>query len=575
MGLKALFVFSFLVLTNLYALRLEFTPEVKEAVFEATVNEDSRDDIAPLELELVIPNLDISQSRDGFHDVDGKGLGEMGLFGKPKLLTIGKLVAVPEGYDLKVEILDEKVRNVSNIVLAPAQPRYRCNVAAAPFMFDKELYNSERSFPEEPLEVTKVATINGLKIMRIGAYPLKSNLKIKALDVRYYMKIKASFVKKSEVKAAVLTTAMSNFLSSRVANFASIASKFVVKAPGAERMLIVVADSLKSEMTSFVDWKKSKGMIVDLVTLTDAGGAKDQVKQYIQDYYDKNTLTYLLFVGNATTMPTFTQSTGMGNAATDLPYTLLSKNHGGIPSVFYGRLVADNATEVKIQVDKIIQYEKFPQKGAKWYTQGTTIASNAKFAHPYDTEYASEIETIQKNAGYKGIDKFYEENKNATTNEISKAVNEGRSYITYVGHGSGTEWSSSNDPKFDVSSIQKLENEEKTPVVVDVACLNGSYNTLPKCFGKAWLVQTYKNKSAGAVGYYGASVSTYWHEPAIMSVGIAKSRFEKNEKHFGANTLAGQLYLVEKNGMTSQVKDNIAYYTLFGDPSLEVRAEIP
>jgi hypothetical protein len=173
---------------------------------------------------------------------------------------------------------------------------------------------------------------------------------------------------------------------------------------------------------------------------------------------------------------------------------------------------------------------------------------------------------------YKEVDNFLQGEMTATSENIISALNDGRSWISYFGHGSGTSWGSTND-SFSVSTVETLENVSKLPVIIDVACLNASWMNISKCFGKSWVTQTTDRGHAGAVAYYGGSVSISWHPPAVMSVGIAKRRFEKSLTTMGSTVMAGQLYLIEQMGSTSATKDNLKWYNLFGDPSLAVRTQ--
>ncbi|MBM4317572.1 MAG: hypothetical protein FJ116_08845, partial [Deltaproteobacteria bacterium] len=80
---------------------------------------------------------------------------------------------------------------------------------------------------------------------------------------------------------------------------------------------------------------------------------------------------------------------------------------------------------------------------------------------------------------------------------------------------------------------------------------------------------------AGAVAFYGGSVNISWHPPAVMSIGVAKSHFEKKIPTLGGSVLAGQLYLFEKMGEDEETLDNLRWYNLLGDPSLNMRTSSP
>jgi Peptidase family C25 len=108
-----------------------------------------------------------------------------------------------------------------------------------------------------------------------------------------------------------------------------------------------------------------------------------------------------------------------------------------------------------------------------------------------------------------------------------------------------------------------------------VACLNASWVNLDRPFAKAWVTRTVDGKNAGALAYYGGSVTISWDEPAVMSVGIAKSHFEKPVHSLGGTVLAGQLYLQAQMGTGDNTLENMKWYNLFGDPSLLIRTATP
>ena len=61
---------------------------------------------------------------------------------------------------------------------------------------------------------------------------------------------------------------------------------------------------------------------------------------------------------------------------------------------------------------------------------------------------------------------------NCTDQMVSDAVNDGRSVINYIGHGSKTSWVSS---RFNTGDIENLENGRMLPYIWSVACVNGDF----------------------------------------------------------------------------------------------------
>jgi hypothetical protein len=266
-------------------------------------------------------------------------------------------------------------------------------------------------------------------------------------------------------------------------------------------------------------------------------------------------------------------TTGNGEqiAASDYPYSLIDENDP-IPDLLYGRLLADNEQEVITQTSRWIAYEKTPEEHP-WYSSGTIIASNESGSGLSDEQYVTEIGNNLKNYTYTHIDHFFQGANSATTSNILQAVNEGRSWITYMGHGSGLAWVSTND-NFNVNEMAKLSNE-RLPFILDISCSNANYIKYPKPLAKAWVTHKSSGHNSGAVAYYGGSVDISWDPPAIMAIGISKAHFEKPVHTLGGTVLAGQIYLSEQKGTGEEFLDNLRWYQLLGDPSLELRTSRP
>lgn len=548
--------------------------EGQREAMSAQLLSDSRN-MSSVDIHFSIPHIDINKMTDGFDKVAAPGLVPLETAGLPELFTTGTLVAVPPGFDIDVKWVSQDVSEITDVVAQPAQSKYRCNCDENNrFQYDAAAYKSATVYPAKQLVVEEVSNIQGVRLVRVGFFPAQYDFAKKLLKVTHTADFKVTFhqVADSIVKTR-LTKANFSMLRSIAANGQSLTGELVAMQQQ-DVLLVISADSLMETMAPFVNWKRSKGIKVDMVSFTTAGGTKEKVKAYIKNYYDTQTMkpSYLLFVGNKDTMPGYMESTKAGSAATDFTYAIV-KTDDKIPSIPYGRFLANNAAELKVVMNRSIEYERSPEKAADWYANGTTIASDEGY-NPSDKEYAQQIAAALKGGTYKNVDGFYQGDDNATVENITNALKDGRTWVSYFGHGSGTSWGSTNED-FSNTEVAKLNNSGRLPVIIDVACQNGSWVKLEKPFAKAWVQQQMDGKDAGAVAFYGGSVNISWHPPAIMSVGIAKSHFEKPVYHLGGTVLAGQMHLIKEKGMIEDTLDNFKWYNLFGDPSLQIRTSMP
>lgn len=532
----------------------------------------TRGPLHSVSVNLSIPAIDVDEDRHGFDRLHVHGLVPLDRPGQPEIFVTGSVIAVPPGFEPELQVITQKSKTLEGIRIKPTQRRFRCGAnQQVGFSFDSKTYEADALFPANVVELQEVGKLQDLRLVRVAINPFQINGANQTLTVTHDIEVLVNLKQVKRAAPIKMSRRIYQIATATAANGAYLGNTVV--SMDQEIMLLFVADELTKSIETFVQWKESKGIKVEVVTLTQAGGTKEGIQKYIQDYYDSAAVkpAYLMFVGNKTTLPAFSQSTGSGSAISDYTYALLSGDDA-IPDALFGRIIADNAVEAELQMLRAINYEMAPPSGT-WYPQGAVIASN-EGSNPSDKDYALQVDGFLKGGAYNLVDGFFQGDSNATPENITAAVEAGRSWVAYWGHGSGTAWASTNG-HYTNDHVAKLTNQRKLPIIIDVACQNANWARISKPFGKAWVTQTAGRYNAGAVGFYGGSVNISWHPPAVMSVGVAKYHFEKPIYSLGGSVLAGQIYLVEKMGTGDNVVDNLKWYNLFGDPSMQVRTNIP
>jgi hypothetical protein len=453
---------------------------------------------------------------------------------------------------------------------------------------NQNIYSSGARFPEKAAVIQELGLMQGIRLARVSLNPVQMNFADNTLRVWAKLKLRVNFKANDQAvqgdgQYTSVGRSLMQVAGSVAANGASIMSVIAHgkrshedKPFQPETMVIIAADELEPYLAEFVTWKQDKGLNVEVFTLSSVGGTAEAAKQFMQTYYDTRDPkpSYLMLVGNADKMPTFQRPTASGSVASDLPYVLLSGTDV-IPDMLVGRLVANNGDEVVRQVRRNIEYEKLADSVDSWYSHEMTIASNRVGGSYSDSQYAEHIKrSILLESGAQ-VDTYEQSRGTATSQNIIKAINEGRSWLTYLGMGSADSWRSLNGAVFNSSSVGSLQNAGKLPIVVDVSCSNGAFDKNSQCFGKTWVNHMYNGLDSGAVAYYGPSGRVTWDEPAVMALGISKSHFERPVQTLAGSLLAGQFYMIEQLGLTEQVQDNLEVFNLFGDPSLVVRTKVP
>jgi hypothetical protein len=220
-------------------------------------------------------------------------------------------------------------------------------------------------------------------------------------------------------------------------------------------MLIITHDAFNANVQPLVNWKNQKGIPTTLVNVSTIGNNATAIKNYINTQYQSPAgLAYVLLVGDAAQVAT-------PSGTTDPTYALLvGTDH--YPELFVGRLSAENAGQVDLQVTKFVEYEKLPQAGAAWYHQGTGIASSqgAGQGHYGEADYVhmGYIRNDLLAYGYTLVDEIYE--PSATQAMITNALNNGRGIVDYCGHGSSTSWGTTG---FSNTQVNALANDNMLP----------------------------------------------------------------------------------------------------------------
>lgn len=333
--------------------------------------------------------------------------------------------------------------------------------------------------------------------------------------------------------------------------------------------LIVTSQNLKSGLDEFVVWKQSQGYSVNVEVVS--APTVESITALVRKHYEAG-VDFVIFVGDETAIPMqYVKTSGSGRTPTDLKYFTMDSGYDYVPDMFYSRIVAADAAQVASQLNKASEYEQKSMMDTSGFRKIIGIASN-EGSSPSDDQYVRNIEGEFKSV--LGVDAtHFAQNDSANSNPagINKAFNEGAFWLTYMGHGSGQAWASTNK-WYSVSDVKGMNNRNHVkPVIIDVACMNGVIKEgyLGSAFMKT--ATNGEQNPFGVAAYYGGTVNISWHPPAVMATGIAKEHLSKKFKHLGEALLAGQLYLANEWNNQGDVVDNFEWYHLQGDPGMNIQ----
>lgn len=345
-------------------------------------------------------------------------------------------------------------------------------------------------------------------------------------------------------------------------------------APGSG--VILVPDKWVDAMQPLQEWRATKGMQSTLVPMSEVGETAEDIRSWVQSRYADDGFTHLLLVGDSDTMPTLKGENE--GADCDACYGKLEGNDH-VPDIFHSRFSATTTAEVDIQVARAVAYEKNPAVGeaGAFYLKGVGIASNE--GRPPDYERMDIVRDGLMDWRFTAMDQLYDEKgwggHRVSPDEVMDAVNEGRSIMGYLGHGSKKTWVTS---KVGPSHIAAMDAPFGAwPMIWDVACVNGDFVGGSDSFAEAWAKAGTVEHPQGAIGIVAATTNMSWHPPvdwqreAILNSMVTGEAFTGGALHH-----LGLVKAMEKWGddTDSEGVMMVEQCVFFGDSSVTLRSDL-
>jgi len=294
---------------------------------------------------------------------------------------------------------------------------------------------------------------------------------------------------------------------SAVSNFAT--SYLRDLATTTPRMLILTQPPLATMMEDFMLWKKQVGIETDLFTTNDTGTSNTQIKEFIQTRYDNESTRpdYILILGDVDdtfSFPSFYY--GAENNVSDQPYTFLSGNDY-FPDVLAGRFSVDTSFELNTIIAKQFRYARNPYiEYGDWFENAVLVAGNYASSPPTPTtpkDITIWLGEKMDDYGFDNISEIYYPPTYPGTNQITAAINNGASFVTYRGWGDANGW---HYPYYHTENIASLNNGAMLPIMTSIVCNTGDFaNNVDPCFGEAMLRAGTPSSPKGMVAFVGPS----------------------------------------------------------------------
>lgn len=345
--------------------------------------------------------------------------------------------------------------------------------------------------------------------------------------------------------------------------------------------LVIYAPAFSSNILPLVQWKTLKGYNVATVSTSVTGASTSGIKDYIQNAYDTWAFPpeYILLVGDVDEIPTYNFH---GNPS-DQNYVQLEGDDFLLDAMI-GRLPVENPTEAQTLINKIINYERYPDMaGSDWQTRSLMVAGVYASDTPgYTVDFCGEM---LEGIGFPpptGVSSPPLPSLQGSM-IISNTLNAGVGMVVYRGWAYGTAgW---DPPLFTVDNIPALETNNMTPIVMSFVCLNGDYTNSSACFGEVFVRQGSPDEPGkGAVAFIGNG--EHWSHTRYndaMAISIFEIINDENVTDLGTLLNTGKMrfmdYFPNEISADEFGEESVEFYfhiyNLLGDPSMKIWRQLP
>jgi len=517
------------------------------------------------------------------------------LKGFPDLPSINKSVIIPDDQEMSVEVVACEYKDISVEGIIPSRGTIFKNQVPSqiPYSF-AEVYNQDSWYPQNSAKLGEPFIHRDFRGALLQVTPFQYNPVKKILRVFSSITVKIS----SAGLGKVNVFKRSKYLAGIDAEYDQIyAHSFINYNPtkypllNEEGSLLIIshADFIPT-LQPLIDWKRKKGLQVNLVDVATIGTTAAALKSYIVNQYNNpaNNLKYVLLVGDYNKVPTdkingYNPST----AGSDVKLAELAGTDC-YAEVFIGRFSGITAADIKTQVDRTIYYETSLKTTDTWLSNILGSASSDSEVNQWGETDADFINSMNDTLTNNGFTNFFRLNENAVggtgcttgnSSTISEKINSGVGFYIYSDHGSKTAYTGVNNINFSVTSVGNLRNMNKLFYTFAVACNVGEFNTgSSDCLAEAMMKSQYNGEPIGAIGCLLSTISQPWDPPYAGVREIVSVLMEKNPakiKHTMGGALANSAMKGYEDCPNADGRATIEAWTLFGDPSLQLYTKTP
>jgi gingipain R len=524
--------------------------------------------------------------------------------GAPDVPKFAASLMIPATGSMAVEIGASGFQDFPNIEIAPSKGDLKRTVdpSKVPFEYGTT-YERDAFFPTTLAALQQPFVMRDARGQAIWIQPVQYNPVSKVLRVYTQITLRVYHVGGQGVNelsapARTKSRAFEQVYRQMFLNYAENSASRSAIEP--DKMLVLTKDEFESELEPLVQWKRQMGIHTTVVTMSEVGSpAASNVTNFIQNYYAEHGISYVLLVGGeADINPEMRADGGLYSCDNCFGY-MSGDDH--FPEIFVGRFHAETIEQLRVMVNRNVEYEKNPlvDEASNWCGTAMASASNEGQGigddNQADYEHANEIKTNHLADGFEKVWEFYDGNHASTSptpgdetadqegnpvnTQLVDAMNtRGVSLYNYTGHGWEQGLVSGN---FNTDAVSNLRNHGRYPICIAVACCSGNFtnNGGGDCLGEAF--QRAGNLSTGEAwgGIAGFFSSDYqsWAPPMEGQDGMNEMLVNADgvtlTPSIGTLLAFGNARMITAYGSGGELMAD--FWNSFSEPSTVPRTRLP
>lgn len=477
--------------------------------------------------------------------------------GMPSLPVIQTFITAPSGA-YSIEIIEQETESLSALPVPAAPLQYRNNKLRDTLPQPASVYFTNEKFPVQIAEIANQGKIGAAAVATLLIYPVIFDAADKSVAISKKVRFKIRFSQPIPENGKEFTNRAFSYENVQI-NAGIVSSKKNNNSNKTPHLLILTHDDFYEAILPFAAWKRKKGLQVEVKKTSDLDEIlySETIKAALQAAYDAGELDYVLLVGDHNFIP---PDLGLNNSLTDHTYSLLA-GEDYFPDVAIGRFSVKTAAECAVYVDKLLAYEQLKEP-ANWYNRATVIASDDF----NDNNNGLQMVQVFEGSGFEKVDDLRQRINTNTAYNVNVGLNEGRSWVFFIGHGNAYGWLSVL-PEFGNNALAALQANNTLPTVVSIACANADIDIAgDDCFAEKWM-HIEKGKGASNILAATEDVAFFWSDTLGKQTVI--SYLNRDAETFGEAVNHGKMKMYEAfpehaGGITNATMEQ---FILLGEPT--------